>query len=222
MKIVLVLLERKETNEMKVLGIFAHPDDELLWGFPMMQYDDVDRYLITVSDNHTGYAMQATKSLRKVCEMARIKLVTCMGLPSEYYRIATRRQPTTLMLDVVPAIKSQIKRAIADVRPDRIITHNPFGEYGHGDHRLLFNIVSMLPETDGVEIVFTDACQLNKTHLSFENIPRRIRDAYYKNCIEHYTLCMDWFVPLQTIYQNFGAWSWTGHEVVKEIGLYKI
>lgn len=207
---------------MKVLGVFAHPDDELLWGFPMMQYDDFDRYLMTVSDNHNGYGAHAKQALEEVCRAARIKLVECSGLPSEYYRIATRHKPTTLMLDVVPTILSRLRRVLDEVKPDRIITHNPFGEYGHGDHRLLFNVVSMLPETDGVEIVFTDACQLNKTHLSFENIPRRVREAYYRNCLDECKLAMNWFEPLREIYKSHDAWSWTGHDEVKKVRLYKI
>lgn len=207
---------------MKVLGVFAHPDDEILWGFPNMQYGDIDRYLVTVSDNHTGYADRALGALVQVCERTGIKLVECLCLPSEYYRIATRHKPTTLMQDAVPTIVKRLQAAVVQVRPDRVITHNPFGEYGHGDHRLLFNIVTMLPELDGVEIVFTDACQQNKTHLSFEQIPRRIREAYYRNKIDEYTLFMDWFDPLKAIYEDRDSWSWTGHEVTKKVGLYKI
>lgn len=205
---------------MRVLGVFAHPDDELLWGFPMMQYDDVDRYLMTVSDNHDGYDYHAKLALGKVCKTAGIRLVECLGLPSEYYRVCVRHGSLTLMQDVVPTIVAHLRRALDEVKPDRVITHNPFGEYGHGDHRLLFNIVTTLPETDGVEVMFTDACQLNKCHLSFGSVPRRVREAYYRNRVDEYTLNTGWFKPLRKIYEDHGAWSWTGHDVIEKVGVY--
>lgn len=207
---------------MKALAIFAHPDDEILWGWPIMQDPQIKKYLLTVSDNHNGYGVHAVEALREVCKLADVRLVDCIGLPSEYYKVATRYKAFTLMREVVPMIISGIRAAIWEVWPDFIITHNPFGEYGNGDHRLLFNIVSTLHETDKITINFTDACQWNRSHLSSETIPRRIVEAYYRNRLDDYELNEDWFVSLQRVYEVHKAWSWSGHEVIKAVGLYTI
>jgi len=207
---------------MKTLAIYAHPDDEILWGFPQMQYSDVERYLYTISDNHNGYDYHAIEALKKVCEVSGIRLVGCLGIANEYYRIATRRKACTLMQDIVPAMMKGMREAINAVKPDRIITHNPYGEYGHGDHRLIFSLLNIMPEANDIEITYTDACQVNKCHLSFPEIPQRIRQRYFQNKIEDYTLNRDWYNPLEEIYKDYGAWSWTGHEVTEQVGLYRL
>jgi len=139
---------------MKVLCIFAHPDDELIWGWPIIQDVEIERHLITISDNHPGYGDKARKALEEVCKIAGIHLIECMNIQSEFYRLPIRNEPFTLPM-LVEWIVKRVCEAVVSIRPDYIFTHNPFGEYGHGDHRLVFNILSSFID---VPIVFSDAC----------------------------------------------------------------
>lgn len=204
---------------MKVLCVFAHPDDELIWGWPIIQDLEITRCLITISDNHPGYT-HARNALEEVCSKNGIHLIDCLNYPSEFYRLPTRYENLTLPM-LVENVKGKIQTAIADFVPDYIFTHNPFGEYGHGDHRLVFNIVSSFIET--VPILFSDACQWNRCHLSFEQIPPRIRQAYFSNCLERYRVNHSWFDIHSLIYKNHNAWSWGDNHIVPDrVRLYQI
>lgn len=197
---------------MKVLGIFAHPDDEVIWGWPVMQDASIERYLITISDNHPGYDSAGT-ALEEVCKTTGIHFVECMILPSEFYRLPTRYEQFTLPM-LIERIIQTIKKALFEISPDYIITHNPFGEYGHGDHRLVFNII--ISFIDKIGIVFTDACQSNKCHLSFDEIPIRIWEAYFLDEIGRYELDKSWLDICSSIYKKHKAWSWDLPHVVPE------
>lgn len=205
---------------MKVLCVFAHPDDELIWGWPILQDTEIERHLITVSDNHTGYGGRAREALQEVCNSAGVHLVECMGFPSEYYRLPIRNDQFTLSMLTTKVILT-IQEALLRIQPDFILTHNPFGEYGHGDHRLLFNIVTSFIE--GLPIVFTDACQWNKCHVSFNKIPPRILKAYFSQPLERYRLNHSWLDIHSLFYKNHNAWSWgEDHVVPDRLRLYQI
>ena len=204
---------------MKALCVFAHPDDEIIWGWPVIQDVTIERHLITISDNRPGYN-EAKTALQEVCDVSGVHLVECLDYPSEYYRLPTRNAPLTLPM-LADRVTATIKKAIVDISPDFIFTHNPFGEYGHGDHRLIFNIVCSFVEEK--PIVFTDACQSNKCHLSFDSIPSRIQDAYFNQFLGRYRLNLSWFDIRRLIYRKYNAWSWgEGHVVPDYLTLFGI
>jgi LmbE family N-acetylglucosaminyl deacetylase len=203
---------------MKVLCVAAHPDDELIWLWPIIQDVEIERHLITVSDNRPGYT-NAREALWEVCTMSGIK-VECMGYPSEFYRLPIRNAPTTLPM-LVSELVLKVQTAILRIQPDFVFTHNPFGEYGHGDHRLVFNIISSYIEN--IPIIFSDACQWNKCHLSSGEIPPRIQRAYFTNGLERYRVNHSWFDIHSLIYKNHNAWSWGDDHIVPDrLRLYKI
>ena len=177
--------------------------------------------MITISDNHTGYRDGwAIEALQETCAHTGIHLVECMGLQSEYYRLPTRADQFTLTM-LVDKIVLTIQTARLKIQPDFILTHNPFGEYGHGDHRLLFNVISSYIE--GIPIVFTDACQWNKCHLSFSSIPPRIQRAYFNHPLERYILNHSWMDIHSLFYKNHNAWSWGDDHIVPDrLRLYQI
>jgi len=210
---------------MKVICVFAHPDDEIIWGWPITQDIGIERHLITVSDNHPKYG-RSEIALKEVCSAVGIHLVECLGVQSEFYRLPTRMNAFTLP-NLIDLLLKKVIQAITNIKPDFIFTHNPFGEYGHGDHRLIFSILSSFIDTP---IRFTDACQINNSHLSFEQIPRRIKQAFFTDeCYDIPTLKeldkeldQDWFEKCERIYKKHVAWSWGGHMVPSKLRIYQI
>jgi len=204
---------------MKVLGIFAHPDDEVIWGWPIMQDNTIEKYLIIVSNNRPGYD-SARAALEEVCKLTDIHFVACLNLPSEFYRLPTRYETFTLPMAIQRIVRT-VNNALSEISPDYIITHNPFGEYGHGDHRLVFNVITSF--INEIDIVFTDACQSNKCHLSFDEIPMRIWEIYFLDRMDEYKLDKSWLDVCSSIYKKHKAWSWDlPHVVPESLRLFRI
>ena len=203
---------------MKILGILAHPDDETIFGWPTMQDASADRYLLIVGGNRIGWQGRDTQALMEVCEKQGIKLVECLCKGVEFYRVPPRSDEVTLS-NIISDVETAITKAVLTIKPDHVFTHNPIGEYGHGDHRLIFNIVCCHSEVN--QLLFTDICQKIDCHLSHSEIPRSVCEGFYRESITKADLDWNWFNTNRRIYNKYGAWSW-GHEVVPKAGLYRI
>lgn len=201
---------------MKVLAVQAHPDDEVLWAWPVLQDKANERYLVTVSDNRRGYGKRSLEALREVCQAEDIMLCECVMENSEFYRLPFRYAEYTLT-NAILHIKAAIQRSIDIVKPNYIWTHNPVGEYGHGDHRLIFDIVASLDKP----ILFSDICLLNSCHHSFNDIPGHVESAWYSTYNKEIELDMDFYGRCKAIYEKHKAWSWS-YEPVKETSIYAI
>lgn len=209
---------------MNILMVLAHPDDELIFGWPVVQgrcligtsIDDIS--LLILSNNRTKYGEGPENALRECCEATQVNLLDLPRLDTNFYRTPTRYNNFCLQ-DVVKLFYSNVEKAIDLVKPDFVFTHNPMGEYGHGDHRFVFDIVSLF----SISLLLTDICFANRCHLSSDKIP----DIYAKflfggQIYKHCFLNMNWYEGAKSIYERHKAWSWGGHDIVKECNLYQL
>lgn len=115
---------------MKVLALFAHIEDHICFGWPLMQNKKIEKHLIVCTND-------GQSTLQKSCEDADIHLVETLGFPNGFYR-------KTLVVDgfdsamAIMRICKALTEAIREIEPDFLFTHNPWGEYGHFDHRIVF------------------------------------------------------------------------------------
>lgn len=199
----------------KVLGIFCHPDDEVLQGWPIFQRDDVEKHLLILCDDVARKGIGRVKALLEVCEAGNINLVGALPHDNNFYSLPTRRAEYTLGI-AIENINLAITTAIEDIQPDLVFTHNPVGEYGHGSHRLCWELVSQHPKVK--DLIFTDMCE-RSNHRSHNNIPRTIIEAYYQSgfTISENEQILDegFYLRGLSTYQNHHAWTWSKPPITK-------
>jgi hypothetical protein len=209
-------MNAKDMQKKKVLGILCHPDDEVLFGWPIFQAQDIEKYLVIICDDYARKGSCRRNALRKVCKQENINLIQCHSYDNNFYTLPTRRAEILLNF-VIDEINFIISKAIDEVNPDFIFTHNPVGEYGHGSHRLLFELVSQHPKVNN--LLITDVCQ-ESNHRSHKEIPQFINDIFYKKVFRrNYKLDMFFYLRCKAIYDAYRAWTWN-KEPIKNCNLY--
>jgi LmbE family N-acetylglucosaminyl deacetylase len=134
--------------------VMAHPDDEVIFGWPIFHTGGFDEVvLLTLADNSGKRGKAPVEALSEVCDVNEVGLIDCPRQDSNFYRLPPRGVGLTL-----PKVRDDMIQLLANViateEPDYIFTHNPMGEYGHGDHRFVFNLVSMFR----TPLLLTDIC----------------------------------------------------------------
>ncbi|MBN1427377.1 MAG: PIG-L family deacetylase [Anaerolineae bacterium] len=138
------------TNERRMLVVMAHPDDETFgMAGTIARYVDegVKVYLICATNGEAGMAepefMQGHTS---VAEMRLAELYCAaetLGLSRVYtfdYRDSgmagspENNHPDCLFAADVDAVAGRIVEVIREVRPQVVVTFDPYGGYGHPDH----------------------------------------------------------------------------------------
>jgi len=206
----------------KILCIFAHPDDEIIFGWPIMQNPNFNRSLIICAGKQKG-----RNALHEVCIKENINLVDTLKLPNTFYALPFRRAEIKLK-DVLKIINDAITKELCINKYDFIFTHNPVGEYGHGDHRLIFELITQHPLTQNVLVTNIIEQDAGKCHRNDGKIPDYIKKIYYDPAEKLCEVELDrsFYLRNQNIYEQNQAWTWhrklSSSYPIAHTNLYKI
>ena len=137
-----------------LLAVFAHPDDETIVGPLLAHYarqPGTRVHLISVTSGDQGVTPFAKIPAGEALAAARNKELACA---SE----ALGAQPPVLLgmpdgglasVRVLADTTAKLEKALAEIRPDAIVTWGPDGGYGHPDHRLVSALVTQIVQAGG-------------------------------------------------------------------------
>lgn len=180
----------------KVLIVMAHPDDELIFGWPVLLDNTINKEVLICSNDYcnkyrpTMYARK--EALAEVCKSLGI-VQHSLNFESEFYRRNVRNRD---LLQFESLVESLIQDA------NIIFTHNPFGEYGHMDHKLVSNICF----NSKAHVMFTDILDTAEWSNTVE-ISKNWK-YLYGNALSSCTLDKNTYETLKAIYTKHNVWTW--------------
>jgi LmbE family N-acetylglucosaminyl deacetylase len=134
-----------------LMGVFAHPDDESFGpGATLARYaaEGVDVHVIIATDGIAG-SVEASNKLQEHEQLAQVRsaelanaavalgLTTIWSLPyrdSGMRNTSDNEHPDALIQQPIEHLIAELSEYIERLQPQVIITHDPFGGYGHPDH----------------------------------------------------------------------------------------
>lgn len=119
----------------KNLMIVAHPDDELIWGGAELINEDYLVVCITC-----GSSKRREKEFEKVLKVTKDEHVSLGYIDTiEGVKLEWEKEYNSIENDLFNIIKSKDW--------NKIVTHNPEGEYGHIQHKMTNQMVSKIADT---------------------------------------------------------------------------
>lgn len=147
------------TRQQTLVGVFAHPDDESFGpGGSMARYaaEGKQVHIIIATDGIAG-SVEDPKHLITHDTLAQVRsrelsnAAVALGVTSIWslpYRDSGMRNtpenlhPAALFQQPIDALVQQLAEYIRRLQPEVIVTHDPFGGYGHPDHIRLCETVT--------------------------------------------------------------------------------
>ena len=183
-----------------VLMIFAHCDDELVCGWPILQNPKIKKSLIIVSSDRYNSDRQWC-SHRKfvtidICRSLDIDL-TILDYNSEFYKLNHRDGS-------LAQVEKDILNAIDKYTFDYLFTHNLHGEYGHLDHKFISNLIFRHCDYPLIMSNITmDSDWTNKLPVA-----SRYNRSFYTNQIGSFHLDSVFYKRVVDFYETRGVWTW--------------
>ncbi len=164
----------------KVLGIFAHGDDEVLFGWPYLQNEEYERHVLILSYAKSPAATDLYyESGIEVSFIARHK---------DWHKTRFGQE----------RILEHCNLDINEIEPDFILTHNPWGEYGHDEHIALHRLL-----VDKYPPGFVRWADITAKATGW-----RMPDLDMSGKVEDFvSLDPNWFNQGKAIYQAAGSWT---------------
>jgi LmbE family N-acetylglucosaminyl deacetylase len=198
--------------------VVAHPDDEILWFSSVFMA--VKRIFVCYLDVPGQSAWTAGR--RAVAADYPMDNVTFLGL-TESVAIygADWRNPVVVEegLEVrkrdgtMAAFDAELYRnnygrlhALLEnhlIDYSTVITHNPWGEYGHEEHVQVYRAVSSLSRTMGFEVWFSNYCSNRSYRLMLKSL------SGFRSNVETFSTQPEAASPIETLYRSKDCWTWS-------------
>lgn len=192
--------------------IVAHPDDDVLWLSSVL--DKVDSTVFCFNDcpgkPDLGAARKKTIAEYPLRQVSSLDIVEAQS-----YKQADWSQPVLteygIKLGRNPEAEARYQNTyrrlldgLRDVVAERknIFTHNPWGEYGHEDHIMVYRALSALQEEYGYALWFSNYC----SNRAFRLMNRYVHgfNTDYRTLATNQELAK----AIVQLYKNNGCWTW--------------
>jgi LmbE family N-acetylglucosaminyl deacetylase len=195
------------------LLVVAHPDDEILWFGSIVA--DVERIAICFLNDPASPELAAARE-RVLAEHPLRDKIVCLGLDETCafgHANWPRPETTEFGLQIVKArriekayrlcyrrLEEQLTPMIRDATS--VITHNPWGEYGHEEHVLVHRAVTALAASSQKDVWYN-----NHASSWSEDLMRVYLDKSEHHIIGR-DVDTDAMQNIADIYRAHGAWTW--------------
>ena len=168
--------------------LIAHPDDEVIFGWPALPY--AKRIVCASNDKHNPerqWCSRRGEALAEVGKMLGIEVV-CFDHDSEFYRRPHRDGQ----------LRKLASKLIEACGSDTVFTHNQWGEYGHLDHILVHQIAQCCQEVWCSNIM---PCEM-----SWFPVSHSFCDVTWS---ETMVLDQSLLKSVREVYDRYGCWTWS-------------
>jgi LmbE family N-acetylglucosaminyl deacetylase len=193
--------------------VVAHPDDEILWFGSIVA--DVARIVICFRNDPANPGLAAARD-RVLDEHPFRDKIVCLGLDETcaFGRARWPRPETTAFgLRIVKARKiarayrlcyRQLEKQLAPMIRDAtsVITHNPWGEYGHEEHVLVHRAATSIAVSEQKDVWYS-----NHASSWSEDLMRVYLDKSEHNIVSR-DVDARAMQDIADIYRAHGAWTW--------------
>ncbi len=141
----------------KVLFIYPHPDDETFFNAALIQRlikNGTDIFILCLTKGGASTLTHSLKSKEQLKQARTLEFESVM----KYLKVTNYQifdLPDGQLLQNQQQTYDLIKRKIAELSPNTIITYEPSGIYGHPDHILVSEIVTQLTKTLNKRLIYS-------------------------------------------------------------------
>jgi LmbE family N-acetylglucosaminyl deacetylase len=152
--------------------IVAHPDDELIFGGEELIKHGSDYKVICLTNKSNKIR---SKEFKQVMEKLNVGSWKMFDYEDTLY----------------PTKQFDLKNIINYKNWDKIVTHNPIGEYGHPQHKLIFDAVKN--ETDDFYVFGKSSQKISKTYLETKKLLLKLYESEQSIINQILNKKGDWF-----------------------------
>ena len=189
----------------RVLMVMAHPDDEVIFGWPILQREDLQvRVLCCVSDIENPVRKKREDRYGALIELSQMLKfeVECLHFRSCFF--SANDKPVMHNRTICEVLMMSEAR----FWPDYVFTHNPIGEYGHLDHIMVHQ--SVLQST-GKPVLYTDMYEPGQGWVPWDRLSRPVPG----DVVVHTALKEKWYGQCEAVYRRHRAWTWNKPPITK-------
>ena len=190
--------------------VVAHPDDEILWFSSVLE--NVDKIIIVFKDTANKTVFYGRDTILNSKALPYAKKIICLEIEeSDAFNSSNWKMPkpteygvknsSTKYKENYYKIRNKLIKNLVGFK--NVITHNPWGEYGHEEHTQIFRVITSLFTELNYSIwvsgYFSER-SYNMMSLFKKNIGKK-----FVNCNINHEFCES----VKSIYMNNGAWTWS-------------